>query len=94
MTTLGVDRATGEQVVDAFERFVATPLEWNLSKKRARDLAKRNPMIYTARGAVTVDEWVERSLEDWETSAIEGHIGTWLEEVARIVSGGVSQAAA
>jgi hypothetical protein len=46
-------------------------------------------MIYTARGTTTVDEWVDRALEDWETSAIEGHIGTWMEEVARIVSGGV-----
>lgn len=28
-------------------------------------------------------------LADKETSAIEGHIGTWLEEVARLVSGGI-----
>ena len=28
-------------------------------------------------------------LADKETSAIEGHIGTWMEEVARIVSGGI-----
>jgi len=28
-------------------------------------------------------------LADKETSAIEAHIGTWLEEVARIVSGGI-----
>jgi hypothetical protein len=45
-------------------------------------------MIYTARGAKTVREWVGRYLEDRETSAIEGHIGTWQEEVARIVSDG------
>ena len=46
-------------------------------------------MIYTVRGTDTVDEWVRRTLDDWETSAIEGHLGTWMEEVARIVSGGV-----
>ena len=46
-------------------------------------------MIYTARGATTVGEWVDRRLEDSETSAIEGHLGTWQEEVSRIVSGGV-----
>lgn len=28
-------------------------------------------------------------LADKETSAVEAHIGTWLEEVARIVSGGI-----
>jgi hypothetical protein len=75
--------------VETFDTVVAMPLQANLSKKRGRDLAKRNPMIYTARGTTTVEEWVDRALADWETSAIEGHLGTWLEEVARIVSGGV-----
>ena len=46
-------------------------------------------MIYTARGATTVDEWVDHVLADKETSAIEAHIGTFLAEVARIVSGGI-----
>jgi len=46
-------------------------------------------MIYTARGTQTVEEWVDRVLNDKETSAIEGQIGTFLEEVARIVSGGI-----
>ncbi len=73
----------------AFERFVAEPLEQNLESVNAHTLAKRNPMIYTARGATTVDQWVDRVLEDRETSAIEGHLGTWQEEVARIVSGGI-----
>jgi len=45
-------------------------------------------MIYTARGVTSVSEWVRRVLDDKETSAIESHLGTWLEEVARIVSGG------
>jgi hypothetical protein len=46
-------------------------------------------MIYTARGAMQVDEWVSGVLADKETSAIESHLGTWQEEVARIVSGGI-----
>ena len=45
-------------------------------------------MIYTVRGVTTVSEWVDAALRDWETSAIEGHLGTWLEEVA-LVSGGI-----
>jgi len=45
-------------------------------------------MIYTARGVTSVEDWVDGVLADKETSAIEGHLGTWMEEVARIVSGG------
>ncbi len=86
---LGITATAAAEIVQAFDDVVARPLQANLSKKRGRDLAKRNPMIYTARGTTTVDEWVDRALADWETSAIEGHIGTWLEEVARIVSGGM-----
>jgi hypothetical protein len=86
---LSVGPATATEIVNAFDDVVAKPLQANLSKKKGRDLAKRNPMIYMARGTTTVDEWVDQALADWETSAIEGHIGTWLEEVARIVSGGV-----
>jgi type II restriction endonuclease EcoO109I-like protein len=86
---LGVAPTTAAEILQAFDDVVARPLQANLSKKKGRDLAKRNPMIYTARGTTTVDHWVERALEDWETSAIEGHIGTWMEEVARIVSGGI-----
>lgn len=85
---LGVTDAVAQEVVEAFERHVAEPLEANLGRLSGRDLARRNPMIYTARGATTVAQWVDRYLEDRETSAIEGHIGTWQEEVARIVSGG------
>lgn len=86
---MGVAEDTAGRIVEAFETHVAKPLVQNLAKKKGRDLAKRNPAIYTARGVTTVDEWVSRWLDDWETSAIEGHIGTWMEEVARIVSGGV-----
>ncbi len=85
---LGIDRTKAAEVVQSFDDFIARPLQRNLAAKRGRDLAKRNPIIYTARGTTTVDEWVDRSLADWETSAVEGHIGTWMEEVARIVSGG------
>ncbi len=87
-TTLSVPTSLAEAIVIAFERFVAEPLEQNLKRVNAHTLAKRNPMIYTARGAITVDQWVDRVLEDRETSAIEGHLGTWQEEVARIVSVG------
>jgi hypothetical protein len=85
---LGTERAKATEITAAFERHVAVPLQENLQRLKGRDLAKRNPMIYTARGARTVREWVDRYLEDRETSAIEGHIGTWQEEVARIVSEG------
>ncbi len=85
---LGVSASKAKKVVAAFERHVAAPLQVNLQNLKGRDLAKRNPMIYTSRGATTVRDWVDRYIEDRETSAIEGHIGTWQEEVARIVSGG------
>ena len=85
---LDVDAVKATEIVTAFERHVAMPLQENLQRLKGRDLAKRNPMIYTSRGAKTVQGWVDRYLEDRETSAIEGHIGTWQEEVARIVSGG------
>jgi hypothetical protein len=86
---LGVEAAHAERIVQAFDDFVAGPLESNLTKLTGRGLAKRNPMIYTARGTTTVDDWVDQVLADKETSAIEAHLGTWMEEVARIVSGGV-----
>ena len=85
---LTVDPARAEQIVQAFDDFVATPLQANLQKLTGRDLAKRNPMIYTARAVTSVSQWVEHVLADKETSAIEAHLGTWMEEVARIVSGG------
>jgi hypothetical protein len=86
---LGVTYRQAEQIVTAFDAFVSAPLEANLKKLHGRDLAKRNPMTYTARGTTTVEEWVSRVLDDKETSAIEAHLGTFQEEVARIVSGGV-----
>jgi Type II restriction endonuclease EcoO109I len=86
---IGVELPTARLVVDLFDRHVAQPLEANLRATRGSDLAKRNPMIYTTRGVADVDDWSARVLEDRETSAIEGHIGTFLEEVAIAVSGGV-----
>ncbi len=86
---LAVTRRRADQIVQAYDDFVAKPLEANLKRLHGRDLAKRNPMIYMARGVETVDDWIESVLADKETSAIESHIGTFLEEVARIVSGGI-----
>jgi hypothetical protein len=86
---LGVSHKLSDRIVQAFDDFVARPLEANLKNLHGRDLAKRNPIIYTVRGALTVEEWADQVLADKETSAIEAHIGTWLEEVARIVSGGI-----
>lgn len=86
---LGVTRSQAERVVDAFDEIVAQPMEANLKKLSGRDLAKRNPMIYTVRGVERVEEWVDRVLNDKETSAIENHLGTFLEEMARIISSGI-----
>lgn len=86
---LGLSERQTDRIVQAFDDFVARPLAANLTKLHGRDLAKRNPMIYTVRGVETVEEWADQVLADKETSAIEAHIGTWLEEVARLVSGGV-----
>lgn len=87
--TLGLSHRQTDRIVQAFDDFVAKPLEANLKKLHGRDLAKRNPMIYTVRGTDTAEEWADQVLADKETSAIEAHIGTFLEEVARIVSGGI-----
>jgi hypothetical protein len=86
---LGVTETQSLNVVRTFDDFVAKPMAMKLKNLRGRDLARRSPMIYTARGIKDVEEWVERVIEDMETSAIEGHIGTFVEEVARIVSGGI-----
>jgi hypothetical protein len=89
---LGLSRAKTEAVVAAFEEFVVQPMQARLERLKGRDLAKRNPMIYTVRGATSTEEWIDWVLQDKETSAIEGLLGTWQEEVARIVSGGIKPA--
>jgi hypothetical protein len=86
---LGVTELQAADIVDAFDALVSKPLERNLKKLNGRTLAKRNPMIYTARGTRTVAEWIERVLADRETSSFETHLGKFQEEVARIVSGGI-----
>jgi hypothetical protein len=86
---LGVPRTQADAIVQAFDDYVARPLQANLKRLKGRDLARRNPFIYTVRGVDSVDDWSDRVLADKETSAIEGHIGTFLEQVARIVSGGI-----
>lgn len=75
---LGVPRREADAIVQAFDDFVARPLESNLAKLRGRDLARRSPFIYTVRGIDSAEEWIERVLADKETSAIEGHIGMFL----------------
>lgn len=87
--TLGVSASQARSIVDAFDAFVAQPLEANLERLTGRDLARRNPMVYTIRGIDSVDDWIAHVLSDKETSALENYSGTFLEEVVRIVSGGV-----
>jgi hypothetical protein len=91
---LGVSRERAQEIVDSFQEFVSRPVEAQLKKLRGRQLALRNPMIYTARGTTDTQEWITRVLADKQTSAIECHLGTWQEEVARIVSGGFKPSAA
>jgi Type II restriction endonuclease EcoO109I len=86
---LGLSERQTDRIVQAFDDFVARPLAANLTTLHGRELVKRNPMIYTVRGVETVEDWADQVLADKETSAIEAHIGTWLEEVARLVAGGV-----
>jgi hypothetical protein len=69
---LGISHKQTDRVVQAFDDFVAKPLEANLRNLHGRDLAKRNPMIYTVRGTESVEQWADQVLVDKETSAIEG----------------------
>ena len=86
---LGVTYDQADRIVSAFDALIADPLERNLKALNGRKLAKRNPMIYTARGTRSVSEWVELVLADRETSSFETHLGKFQEEVACIVSGGI-----
>lgn len=84
----GVDVA--RQVVQAFMWLVAEPLaetfstELNVSK-----LAGKNPFVYASLGYTNVEKWSRRAFDDRLTSSAEGVVGKFLEEVARIISGGV-----
>ena len=62
--TLGLSQRQTDRIVQAFDDFVARPLAANLTKLRGRDLAKRNPMVYTVRGVETVEEWADQVLAD------------------------------
>ena len=46
-------RQKAAAIVTAFDEYVAKPLAANLKKLKGRDLAKRNPMIYTVRGVTS-----------------------------------------
>ena len=49
---LGVPLPQADEIVETFDRIVAQPLQRNLAKKKGRELAQRNPMIYTVRGVL------------------------------------------
>lgn len=86
---LAVTNDQADRIVSAFDALIAEPLERNLKTLNGRKLAKRNPMIYTARGTRSVERWVDHVLADKETSSFETHLGKFQEEVACIVSGGI-----
>jgi Type II restriction endonuclease EcoO109I len=86
---LEVDDEKARKIVEAFDTHVALPVEKKFAELQPHDLTKRNPYFYAVLGITSVGDWVDRALADRETSAIEGHVGTWLEDVARIVSGGI-----
>jgi hypothetical protein len=85
---LGTDEARASQIADAFHTFVAAPLSEMLDQAVGAQIAWRNPFVYAALGIDKADPWVERVLNDQLISSAEGLVGTWLEEVARIMSGG------
>lgn len=89
---LEVDDDEAKMIVDAFDMHIARPVETKFAELRPHELTKRNPFFYAVLGIVSVEGWVDRALADRETSALEGHVGTWLEDVARIVSGGFKPA--
>jgi hypothetical protein len=73
--SLGLTHRQSDRLVQAFDDFVAKPLAANLIRLHGRDLAKRNPMVYTVRGVDTVAEFAGQVLADKETSAIDAHVG-------------------
>jgi Type II restriction endonuclease EcoO109I len=85
---LAVDDEKARKIVEAFDAQIARPIEKKFAALQPHDLTKRNPYFHAVLGTTSVDDWVERALADLETSALESHVGKWLEDVARIVSGG------
>ena len=86
---LNTDEPRARQIVDSFITFIATPLARKLDEANGRDIAKRNPFVYASLGIDKSNEWVDRVLADQLISRAEGLIGNWIEDVARIMSGGV-----
>jgi Type II restriction endonuclease EcoO109I len=89
---LKVDDDKARKIVESFDAHVARPVEKKFAELQPHDLTKRNPYFYAVLGITSVEDWVDRALADRETSALEGHVGTWLEDVARIMSGGFKPA--
>ena len=85
---LDVDEEKARKIVDAFDAQIARPVESKFAELQPHDLLKRNPYFYGVLGVTSVEDWIDRALADLETSALESHVGRWLEDVARIVSGG------
>lgn len=85
---LQVDDDTARKIVEAFDTQIARPVEKKFAGLQPHDLTKRNPYFYAVLGVTSVEDWVDRALADLETSALESHVGKWLEDVARIMSGG------
>lgn len=88
-TLLKVDEDKARKIVDTFDAQIARPVETKFAKLHPHDLLKRNPYFYAVLGVTSVDDWIDRALADLETSAMESHVGRWLEDVARIMSGGI-----
>jgi hypothetical protein len=86
---LDLDHEKARKIVDAFDGQIARPVETKFAALQPHDLLKRNPYFYGVLGVTSVDDWIDRALADLETSALESHVGRWLEDVARIVSGGI-----
>ena len=85
---LEVDDEKARKIVEAFDAQIARPIEKKFADLQPHDLTKRNPYFHAVLGTTSVDDWVDRALADLETSALESHVGKWLEDVARIMSGG------
>jgi len=89
---LQIDTANARRIGESFDLRVAQALERKFAEIRPHDLAKRTTFFYAVLGVSSIEDWVGRGLADTETSALEAFIGTWLEDVARIVSGGTKPA--
>jgi hypothetical protein len=86
---LEVDEEKARKIVEAFDAQIARPVESRFAELQPHDLLKRNPYFYGVLGVTSVEDWIDRALADLETSALESHVGRWLEDVARIMSGGI-----